>query len=64
VFRLVRAAFGQRRKTLANALGVLGIPRAQLDEAIAATGIEPLARGETLALEQYVALADRLAERT
>lgn len=49
---IVRAAFGQRRKTLANALsGVLD------SEAIRAAGIDPRARAETLSPAQYVQLA-------
>jgi 16S rRNA (adenine1518-N6/adenine1519-N6)-dimethyltransferase len=49
---VVTAAFGQRRKTLRNAL------RKLLDEAaIAAAGIDPGARAETLAPEQFGALA-------
>ena len=49
---IVRDAFGQRRKTLANALGRL------LDaEAIRAAGIDPRARAETLPPEAFVALA-------
>ncbi|MBN8735529.1 MAG: 16S rRNA (adenine(1518)-N(6)/adenine(1519)-N(6))-dimethyltransferase RsmA [Xanthomonadales bacterium] len=51
---VVRAAFGQRRKTLANALrGVLDA------EAIRATGIDPRARAENVAPQGYVALAQR-----
>ena len=60
VFKIVRAAFGQRRKTLANALGVLGISRPILDQAIASVGIPAQARGETLPLETYVSLAHEL----
>lgn len=53
---VVRAAFGQRRKTLSNALSGL------LDaDAIRAAGIDPRARAETLAPQQYVALARGLA---
>lgn len=52
VARVVRAAFGQRRKTLSNALrGVLDA------DAIAAAGVDPKARAETLAPAQFVALA-------
>ena len=55
--RLVTQAFSQRRKTLRNAL------RGLLDEpAIAACGVDPAARPETLALAQFVALADAAAE--
>ena len=51
--QIVRTAFNQRRKTLRNALQTL------LDaEQISACGIDPGARPETLALSQFVALAD------
>ena len=50
--QVVTAAFGQRRKTLRNALHAL------LDaDAIAAAGIDPQARAETLGVAQFVALA-------
>ena len=56
--RLVTAAFGQRRKTLRNALADL------LDEAsIRACGIDPGARAETLPVEAFVALAKRASVR-
>lgn len=54
--RVVTAAFGQRRKTLRNALGGL------LDEAaISACGVDPGARAETLTVQEFAALAQRLA---
>ena len=54
--RVVRAAFGQRRKTLSNALsGVASV------EQIAAAGIDPRARAEQLAPAAFVALAQRLS---
>jgi 16S rRNA (adenine1518-N6/adenine1519-N6)-dimethyltransferase len=54
--RVVAAAFGQRRKTLRNALSAL------CDEAALATaGIDPAARGETLAVADFVRLANVLA---
>lgn len=54
--RLVAAAFGQRRKTLRNALAPL------LDEAgIRAAGVDPQARGETLAVADFVRLAQQPA---
>lgn len=56
-FRMVRAAFGQRRKTLANALAGGGFPEPAVAEALAASGLEGRRRGETLALEELVALA-------
>ncbi len=55
---LVRDAFGQRRKTLRNALS------GWLDaDEIAAAGVDPGARAETLTVEQFVALANRASAR-
>ncbi len=54
--RVVAAGFAQRRKTLRNALAGIA------DEAqMRAVGIDPKARGETLSVAQYVALANALA---
>jgi len=53
--QLVAAAFGQRRKTLRNALRSMA-NEAQLD----AAGIDPGVRGETLAVGDYVRLANTL----
>ena len=54
--RVVAAAFGQRRKTLRNALSGMA------DEtAIRAAGIDPSARGETLSVDAFVRLANALA---
>lgn len=51
---IVKAAFGQRRKTLRNALKPLG-PAAV--DAIEAAGVDPRARAETLSVEQLDAIA-------
>jgi len=62
LFRLVAAAFGQRRKTLRNALraGLPGLAPRRLEEALAALGIDPRRRAETLAPADFVRLAARL----
>ena len=61
LFRTVRAAFSQRRKTAANAVSAgLSLPKAQVAAAIAACGLPPAARPEQLTLEQMAALADAL----
>ena len=53
--RVVAAAFGQRRKTLRNALSEL------LDaEQIIESGVDPQARAETLSVQSFVELARRL----
>jgi 16S rRNA (adenine1518-N6/adenine1519-N6)-dimethyltransferase len=54
---LVRQAFAQRRKTLRNTLKGL-LPEAD----IRACGSDPSARPETITLQQYAALANRLAQ--
>ena len=55
--RLVRAGFGQRRKTLRNALEAARVaPAARLGEAMAAAGIDPGRRGETLSVAEWAAL--------
>ena len=56
--RIVKAAFGQRRKTLSNALGSV----ASADE-IAAAGVDPRARAEQLAPREFVRLADVVQRR-
>jgi 16S rRNA (adenine1518-N6/adenine1519-N6)-dimethyltransferase len=56
--RMVRAAFSSRRKTLLNALSAgLNLPKTVTAERLAAAGIDPAARGETLSPEQYIKLA-------
>lgn len=64
LFRTVKAAFGQRRKTLANALGT-GFPeltREQIQGAIIGIGQEPTVRGERLNIAQFTALSDLLGK--
>ncbi|MBN8726496.1 MAG: 16S rRNA (adenine(1518)-N(6)/adenine(1519)-N(6))-dimethyltransferase RsmA [Xanthomonadales bacterium] len=56
IARVVKAAFGQRRKTLANALGDI-MPASR----IAACGIDPRTRAEQLAPGDFVTLARSLA---
>ncbi|WP_166134049.1 16S rRNA (adenine(1518)-N(6)/adenine(1519)-N(6))-dimethyltransferase RsmA [Nocardioides ochotonae] len=58
VFAVVDAAFAQRRKALRGVLKPLAGSAAVLDAALAAAGIDPLARGESLGIEQFVALTE------
>jgi 16S rRNA (adenine1518-N6/adenine1519-N6)-dimethyltransferase len=62
VFRgLVRAAFGQRRKTLQNNLTAwLKWPRDEVDRVLREQGIEPRRRGETLSVDEFIRLARAL----
>lgn len=61
--RVVKAAFGQRRKTLHNALRALGLPPEELDQLLSAAGIAPGLRAERLSVADFARLADRLAAR-
>jgi 16S rRNA (adenine1518-N6/adenine1519-N6)-dimethyltransferase len=55
LFALARAGFAQRRKTLRQALRpLLG---SQVEDVLIAAGVAPMARAETLSLEQWAALA-------
>ena len=65
MFRLIRASFNQRRKTLANGLNnspELHYSKEQIAEAIEKLGTSPSIRGEALTLEQFASLADILLE--
>ena len=57
-FTTVKAAFSQRRKTLSNSLGALGLPKDQIGALLAEAGIEPVRRAETLSLEEFAALSN------
>ena len=61
-FRVVRAAFGQRRKTLSNALtaGLGGLDRTTAEECITAVGLPAQIRGEKLSLSDFAALSNVL----
>ena len=63
-FRVVRAAFAQRRKTLANALstGFPALGKERITELLTDCGLSPSVRGETLNIEQFAAIANRIAE--
>ncbi len=54
----MKAAFGQRRKTLSNALKGAGFLKDEVQGALEQAGIEAARRGETLSLEEFAQLAD------
>lgn len=63
LFRVIRAGFAQRRKTLINSLSsVFGgqLDKEAIGSAVAACGLDPSIRGERLGLEEFAALANRL----
>lgn len=60
---VVQAAFGQRRKTLVNALAAgLAVPREITAAAVSALGLSPRVRAEQLSPGQFVALAQNLVD--
>jgi len=62
-FRLAKAGFSQKRKTLENALAAsLAWPKDQARALLLAAGIDPRRRAETVSLEEWGALARRYAE--
>ena len=62
MFRLIRAGFNQRRKTLLNSLTGAGYAKDRLSDAFAAAGMSPTARAEQLTLPDWAALANALCE--
>ena len=61
-FRVVKAAFGQRRKTISNAMKGAGFDKEQIAAAFEKAGIDAGRRGETFSLEEFGRLADALVE--
>ncbi len=65
MFRLIRASFNQRRKTLVNGLNnspEISLPKEVITEAITELGVSEKIRGEALTLEQFARLSDIIYE--
>ncbi|MBR4209680.1 MAG: 16S rRNA (adenine(1518)-N(6)/adenine(1519)-N(6))-dimethyltransferase RsmA [Lachnospiraceae bacterium] len=63
LFKLIRASFNQRRKTLVNGLNNyagLSYSKEEIQEALRQMNLSETVRGETLTLSQFAELADRL----
>lgn len=61
MFRIIRASFNQRRKTLANGLknsGELALSKEMIEESIKELGVPINIRGEALSLEQFASLSN------
>lgn len=66
LFRVIRASFNQRRKTLTNGLKNapdIRLPKEQITEVIEDMGLPATVRGEMLTLKQFAELSNRLRER-
>lgn len=58
-FKLIKAGFSQKRKTLRNSLSSgLHIPAAEAEALLVKAGIDPMRRAETLSIEEWQALCD------
>ena len=59
LFETVKAGFGKRRKTMANAMsGLRGLEKSDVSEILKRAGVEPSRRAETLSLEEFAAISD------
>ena len=66
MFRIIRASFNQRRKTLANGLKnspELDFSKEEIEAAILSLGKGASVRGEALTLEEFAQLSDKLSEK-
>ncbi|MBV7650451.1 16S rRNA (adenine(1518)-N(6)/adenine(1519)-N(6))-dimethyltransferase [Streptomyces albidoflavus] len=63
VFAVVDAAFAQRRKTLRAALSGWAGSAAAAEAALVAAGVSPQARGESLTVEEFAAIAEHTPAR-
>ena len=66
MFRIIRASFNQRRKTLVNGLGnapELHIPKEVTTEVLEEMGLSASVRGEALTLAQFAELSNRIGEK-
>ena len=62
MFEIIRHSFNMRRKTLWNGTKFLGMNKEVLEKAYEEAGIDPKRRGETLSLEEFAALSDKITE--
>ena len=62
-FSVVKSAFGQRRKTLVNALSkspYMSVTKEEVIQALSGMGLDENIRGEKLSLEQFALLSNKL----
>ena len=64
-FRVVKAAFSQRRKTLLNCLcSNFSFPKEEISTLLEGVGITPSRRGETLSLQEFADISDAITQKT
>ncbi|MCR1951035.1 MULTISPECIES: 16S rRNA (adenine(1518)-N(6)/adenine(1519)-N(6))-dimethyltransferase RsmA [unclassified Clostridium] len=62
-FDIIRNSFNMRRKTLWNGVKNIGLSKENLELAFNEAGIDPKRRGETLTIEEFATLSDRIYEK-
>lgn len=60
LFKVIKAGFSQRRKTLSNSLEGGGFGKEKVKTALEAAGIDPKRRAETLSLQEFADIANEL----
>ena len=63
LFKVIKAAFNQRRKTLVNALknsGEINVNREQIEEILNDMNLSLTVRGETLTLDEFAILTNKI----
>ena len=63
LFKIIKAAFAQRRKTLLNTLsnsGAFSMSKDELSQMLEDLGIDPRRRGETLSIFEYAKICERI----
>lgn len=66
MFKVIRASFNQRRKTLANGLnnyGGINLTKEQIQQSIEELGVPVNIRGEALSLEQFACLSNIISKK-
>lgn len=65
MFKLIKSSFGQRRKTILNALSSMdmGLEKEEIKEVLESSGFDPRIRGEKLSIEDYAKLSDAMYEK-
>lgn len=62
LFKVIKASFGQRRKTILNGLSSgLGLAKEEIHDSLVCAGINPGIRGEKLTLEEFGRIADQIS---
>ncbi len=63
MFRVIKAAFSQRRKTISNSIASgMSLDKSELRDILEEAGVQPTARAEKLTLRDYARIADVMTE--